>query len=135
MKLTQKQIKVINDLFEMNGDETAVLEKNKLSPILWRRWLCSKEFIEGIECKLESYKMAGQILLARYNAVAAARLVQLCESKSSETSRKACMVILANKPGIKQNEEGEDEPVSSLEPETASKILAILAERKRNKSL
>lgn len=135
MALTEKQIKAIDDLFDSGGDEAAVLQKHNISHKLWQKWLADKNFSDGVASRLESSKRAGQILLAKYISLAAAKLVQLCDSKNQETSRKACLDILALETGLKQASETAKD--TSVEPEpttidaaTASKLLAALAETK-----
>jgi hypothetical protein len=132
MSLSEKQIKVINDLFEASGDEATVLSKYNISHKLWHKWLNNKDFVGGITTKLESSKRAGQILLAKYNSLAAAKLVQLCDSKNPETSRKACLGIIELETELKQAggtaKEQATETAPSLDPATASKLLAVLAE-------
>ncbi len=130
MALTKKQIKVIDDLFESGGDETAVLQKHKISHKLWHKWLSAKDFSDEIAGRLESSKRQSQILLAKYIPLAAAKLVQLCDSESQETARKAALDILALQTGIKQTvpTDSSVEPARVLDPATASKLLKVLAE-------
>jgi len=134
MALTEKQIRVIEDLFESGGDEAGVLQKHNISHKLWQKWLADKNFSEGIKSRLESSKRASRILLAKYIPLAAAKLVQLCDSKNQETSRKACLDILALRIGSRETANSEQpeqpEPIPSIKPATASKLLAVLAETK-----
>jgi hypothetical protein len=130
MALSEKQFKAINDLFECGGDEAAVRQKNNISLRLWYKWLKDKNFTEGIARRLESSKRSSQILLAQYNSLAAAKLVQLCGSNNAETSRKACLGILGLETVLKQSNEALKEPTKPapiIDPTTASKILAALA--------
>jgi hypothetical protein len=133
MALSEKQFKVINDLFEAGGDESAVRQKHNISYRLWHKWLNDKNFTDGIARRLESSKRSSQILLAQYNSLAAAKLVQLCGSNNAETSRKACMDILELEAGLKQvSQTSTNEPVEperAIDPVTASKLLAALAEK------
>jgi hypothetical protein len=131
MALTEKQVKVIEDLFESGGDEAAILQKYNISHNLWQKWLADKNFSEGIKSRFESSRRASQILLAKYIPLAAAKLVQLCDSKNQETSRKACLDILTLRAGnIETADSDEAEAIPAIEPGTASKILAVLAEKK-----
>jgi hypothetical protein len=129
MALSEKQFKVINDLFECGGDEAAVRQKNNISLRLWHKWLKDKNFTEGIASRLEYSKRSSQILLAKYKSLAAVKLVQLCDSNNSETSRKACMGILELEADIKQaNEPAKETTEPAIDSSTASKLLAALAE-------
>ena len=139
MALTTRQLKVIDSLFKMGGDEKAVMKKHRISHRVWHKWVSDKDFVEGITSKLKSYKMASQILLAKYNSLAAARLVQLCESKNQETSRKACLDIITLEENSKQKKQKTSElpakPRTKINNKTASKILAVLAEDKNKKMI
>ena len=133
MAMTEKQIKVIEDLFESGGDEAGVLQKHNISHKLWQKWLSCKDFSDGIKSRFESSKRASQILLAKYIPLAAAKLVQLCDSKNQETSRKACLDILTLRPGNAETADSDEpELIPTIEPGTASKILAVLANTKNH---
>lgn len=76
-------------------------------------------------------------MLARYARVAVSNLVQLTECETPETARKACIDIItmrANRldgtsatPGHNPTPKPDSPPLS---PETAGKLLAVLAEEK-----
>jgi hypothetical protein len=75
-----------------------------------------------------------QIIAAQYLPVVMAKLVQLCGSEKEETSRKACLEILALQPVGKDSEEqsadvSDEEEKTMLDDETAAKILAAIAEK------
>ncbi|MHC4533504.1 MAG: hypothetical protein ACYS6K_06090 [Planctomycetota bacterium] len=117
-QLTKKQLAVIEDLFVGELDEQAMLDKYKLSRKLYNQWRNDDSF-------------------ARYAPVAAAKLIQLTESDKPETARKACLdiismpILTANR---KAQPSGEPQPADtqpvSFNPETAGKLLAVLAEDK-----
>jgi hypothetical protein len=71
----------------------------------------------------------------KYAAVAAAKLVQLTESDNPETARKACLDIISLPKTETQKKEqsakakkGDVKEAEQLSPETASRLLAALAE-------
>lgn len=131
MALTEKQIRVIEDLFESGGDEAGVLQKHNISHKLWQKWLADKDFSDGIKSRFESAKRASLILMAKYTSLAAAKLVQLCDSRNQETSRKACLDILTLRIGGKETADAEQaEAPEAIDAATASKILGVLAEEK-----
>ena len=80
-----------------------------------------------------------ELILARYAPLAAAKLVELTESDNQETRRKACLDIISLQ-DKKQNEQDKKRPSKieqnasettdqpDLSPETASRLLAALAE-------
>jgi len=129
-KLTPRQMSVIADLFEGCLEESAVLAKHKVSARLYRRWLADDLFADELRFRIESAKRAGELIIARYTPVAAAKLVGLIDSDKAETVRKACLDILdagrqketATFDSI-PNESGPDLP-----PDVVSRLLAVLAE-------
>ena len=132
MSLTKEQLQIIDDLFESGGDESAVLQKHNISFRDWQQRLVDKDFADEITARMESSKRQGQIILSKYVPFAAAKLVQLCESENQETSRKAVLDILNLQTGRIEisnlKSQISDTAPPSLDPATASKILAVLAE-------
>jgi hypothetical protein len=131
MALTKKQFEAISDLFETGGDESKVLEKHKIQLSLWLKWQRNKDFTDEISRRMRSLDTQGQILIAKYRPLAIAHLISLCSNENSETSRKACLdmvnfVLNGQKPGDAGS--GGDEKLLKIKPETASKLLAVLAE-------
>ena len=128
--LTAKQLEIIDDLFDSGGDETATLQKHNIERKVFQDWLAEKDFADEIAGRLEASKRQSRIILSKYLSVAAVKLVQLCDSENQETSRKACLDIL----GLQHDQLSKadaDQPAESLpplDPATASKILAVLAE-------
>ncbi|HBG26743.1 MAG: hypothetical protein A2Y10_00765 [Planctomycetes bacterium GWF2_41_51] len=133
MRSREKQLKVIRELFEGNEGEKKVLEDNNVSEQTWRRWLADKHFISKVTNKIETAKLANQILLAKLMPVVTTRLLQLCSSENEDVSRKACLTLVELQNDKEINLQFEEKPEMQIEPETASKILAVLAERRREK--
>jgi hypothetical protein len=129
MALTKKQLEAIGDLFENGGDESKVLEKHKIPLSLWLKWQANRDFTNEISRRMQAFAMQGQILLAKYRPHAIAQLVQLCNHENNEVSRKACADMLnfvLN--GQKPAEASPDEKPLKIKPQTASKLLAVLAQ-------
>ncbi|HBG26697.1 MAG: hypothetical protein A2Y10_09095 [Planctomycetes bacterium GWF2_41_51] len=124
-------MKVIEELFEENESEKKILEDNNISEATWRRWLSDKYFIMAISNRIETASLKNRILLAKILPSVTARLVHLCSSDNEDVSRKACITLLELQQNKDLDLQFEEEPQTQLDPETASKILAILAERKR----
>ncbi|MGB8225581.1 MAG: hypothetical protein WCE45_01755, partial [Sedimentisphaerales bacterium] len=99
MSLTKKQLEIIDDLFESGGDETAILQKHSIPRKVWAKWFADKDFTDEIAARIESSKRQSRIILAKYVPFAATKLVQLCDSESQETSRKACIDIISSQTG------------------------------------
>ena len=139
-RLTQKQLTVLDDLFNSDLDEQVVLDKHKVRRSTYDRWLEDKLFAEQFKQYVNGLKRQGELLLAKYSCLAAAKLVQLTESKNQETARKACLDIMSVPKVVDKETQASTEPQSNpekqaqqLPPQTASKLLAALAEEKGGK--
>jgi hypothetical protein len=134
---TRRQLAVIEDLFAGELDEQAVLNKHGVKPAVYRKWLADEQFMTHFERRLAQAYHSTRLRLARNAVAAAKRLVELAQCQQTETARKACLDILF--PPHSSNETSENtrrptvpEPTANLDPalspETASRVLAILAE-------
>jgi len=135
-KLTRKQLAVLDELFLGELDEQQALDKYKVSRSVYYRWLCDDDFAEHFDRRIAAAYRQSAALVARYATIAAARLVQLTESASPETARKACLDIISM-PNFSsgKGEKSIDDRKSQIEnqpllsPETAGKILEVLAQQ------
>ena len=135
--LSAKQLTVIEDLFEGEQEQT-ILEKHNLSRKLYNKWLADETFNDQLDWRVAWEYRRSEFILARKAREAVSDLVGLTKSKQPETARKACLDIItmrANRlagtpttPGDNPTPPSESPP---LPPETAGKILAVLAEEKR----
>jgi len=133
-KLSQRQLDVIDDLFAGELDEQAVLEKYRVTPRLYEKWQADDAFIEQFERRIAAAYRRSAALLARCAPIAAAKLVQLTQCEKEEIARKACLDIISMQmplsapPRPKAADPDVPEQSSLISPQTASKILALLAE-------
>ena len=130
--LTKRQLTVIEELFSDELTEQQVLNKYRVSRTLFNKWLSDETFTEHFDkCIVAAYRQS-TAYLARYAELAASKLVQLTNSKSSETARKACLDIISmlNDSNEKQKFQIQESktPEQTLSTETAGRILAALAE-------
>ena len=130
-KLTKRQMAVIDELFAAGMDETDVLARHNVSTRLYRRWLSDELFSDEIRFRIDSARRSGELSIARYTPVAAAKLVGLIDSDKDETVRRACLDIMSA--GRQQDATttdtstlNESQPV--LPPELATKLLEVLAQ-------
>lgn len=132
-KLTKRQRAVIEELFAGALNEQQILEKHKISRRLYDKWLADENFIAEFECRLRSARRQGELIIARYAAFAAAKLVQLTESENQETARKACLDIIGLlKPNTAKGQadlpdDNPAAPPAELPPTLASRLLSALA--------
>ena len=136
-RLTTKQLGVLNDLFFAGFDEEAALEKHGIRRRTYDRWFFD-EFFWGEFCRrIERLVYQSRLIVARYSAHAAAKLVELTESAKEETARKACVDIIKLLPhrprkGPQAEEKGESQVPDQLSEDAAGRLLAVLAEEKKS---
>jgi hypothetical protein len=138
-RLTKRQRTLLDDLFTGLDNQQQALEKHKISASLYNRWLTEENFAAEYERRLHYARRQGELLIARYSSVAAAKLIELTQSANGETSRKACLDIItllrpdsapvrdgqAHKPDADTSQENADTPCE-LPPDLASRLLAAL---------
>jgi len=139
-RLSKRQMEVLEDLFSGELDEQAILAKHKLSRAVYNKWQRQPAFAEQFSLRLAAAYRACAALLARYAPLAAAKLVQLTESSSQETARKACLDIISIHKSLCNQAEGSSpqpgrsqavdvDDSAALSPELAGRVLAALAEQ------
>jgi hypothetical protein len=145
-RLSARQVKLIDELFESGLDEASVLSRHGVSTTLFRRWLGEAAFADELQFRIDSAERQSRLIIARYAPVAAAKLVSLTDtsstsSQSQETARKACLDIISlpfanednrGKPALEQGA-GPDTH-EQLSPQLASRLLAALAKEEKTKT-
>ncbi|MDD5327272.1 MAG: hypothetical protein PHY02_05600 [Phycisphaerae bacterium] len=151
-RLTGRQLTVLHDLFNSDLDEQGVLDKHKVYRSTYERWLTNKVFAEQFKRCINGLRRRSELLMAKYCCLAAAKLVELTASDKAETARRACLDIISALKAAKDDGRGtKDDPSSpkgyaeasgreaggeslqvntALTPETASRLLAAMAEEK-----
>jgi hypothetical protein len=128
--ITRKQLAVIEDLFAGELEEQQVFEKHKINKRVYDKWLTEENFAGEFDLRIKSAHRQGELVIARYASVAALKLVNLTQSESEETSRKACLDVinyLRQKTEPVPEDQPEAEKLPDLSPELASRLLAALA--------
>ncbi|UCF42397.1 MAG: hypothetical protein JSV99_07260 [Planctomycetota bacterium] len=135
--LTQKQLAVLDDLFNGELDEQAVLKEHRVRRGTYERWLADQAFAEQFKQYVNVLARRSELLLAKYSCVAAAKLVELTASAKGEIARRACIDIMGMPKRISQQLEAakvsecsEVAEIPRLSARAASKLLAVLAEDK-----
>jgi hypothetical protein len=128
--LTRKQWAVIDDLFASDLGEEAVLEKHHVKRREYERWLADERFAEQLEQRIAHACRESRIILARNAATAAKKLVELAAGEKGETTRRACLDIIALHAGPRPAADARQAipACAGLSPETAARLLAALAE-------
>jgi len=137
-RLSKRQLAVIDELFAGGMDEAEVLQRYKVSTRLYRKWLADELFADELKFRIESAKRAGELIIARYTPVAAAKLVGLIDSDKDETVRRACLDIMsaAREPNVfgPADLAPSNQSQADLPPALATKLLAVLAAHRGQKS-
>ena len=133
--LTKKQLAVIEDLFAGELDEQQIFEKHRINKRVYDKWLAEDNFADEFDRRVKSAHRRGELIIARFANVAAAKLVELTESENQETSRKACLDVInylrqKAEPSPDPDGQPEAEKLPDLPPELASRLLAALAASK-----
>ena len=127
-KLNTRQLGLIDDLFAGELDEQALLTKHRISRITYGRWLADAEFEAELNRRIDTARLLGKILIAKYSLAAAAKLVQLTDSEKEETARKACLDIISlPNPAGQKSIECDEVAEEVISDETAERLLAALA--------
>lgn len=130
--LTRRQRAVIEELFADGANEQRVLEKHGISRDLYSRWLTEERFCEAFEKRIAQAHHTARILLARHAPRAAQTLIDLTKCSKEETARKACLDIvvapIASATDETPRTAPKPDPITELPPETATRLLAALAE-------
>jgi hypothetical protein len=134
-KLTKRQLAVLDDLFAADSDEQAVLKRHAVPRPLYEKWLADEQFSSQIEQRIANAYCQSRVILARSAADAAKRLVELTRKGEGETARKACLDIISQQhladckaPSSAPPTPEDSVPAMNLSPETASRLLAALAQ-------
>jgi len=134
-KLSKRKLSVLDELFESQLSEQQVLEKYRVSKRLYRKWQGDEPFAEEFESRIAHLHRQSELIIARYAALAAVKLVELLESDKPETSRKACLDIISLRNNIvdKDRQPNDDDICNDigevqLSEQKASRLLEVLAE-------
>ncbi len=133
-RLTKKQLSVLDDLFSSDMSAEQVLQKHNVTTPVFNKWQADETFAAEYDSRIASLYRQSEFIIAKYAGLAAAKLVQLTESKSAETARKACLDIiqlpkLLTKKQPAPAEADSEKQTQQLSPETAGRILTALAEQ------
>ncbi|MHC4462082.1 MAG: hypothetical protein ACYS6W_11185 [Planctomycetota bacterium] len=127
-------IKAVNDILR-GKDEGEALEIHGISKEAFDDILEEPEFIRHVRNRIGLSVIRARLLIAQYAQVATAKLISLTDCEKEETARKACLdvITLAQKQGeetVQKDKVAEivESSPQVLDPETASKMLAVLAE-------
>ncbi|MDD5458612.1 MAG: hypothetical protein PHF37_04405 [Phycisphaerae bacterium] len=133
-QLNARQRRIIKALLEGKLDEDAILKRCEVSRATYDLWFDNELFRAELGKRLAAIRRRNEARLEVFMATAAAKLVQLTESKNQETARKACLDIIkmntASKQKCTDKNDKKRQETHSLDPETAKKLSKFLIEEK-----
>ena len=134
--LNQRQLAVLDDLFNSELDEQGVLDKHQVRRSTYERWLDDELFSERFNRYIHRIRRRSEVLIAKYRCLAAVKLIELTTSDKPETARRACLAIISQ-PKIRAEDERDEKDGSkqaeAISDTQASRILQVLAEEKSTK--
>ena len=108
------------------------MTKHRVSEETYRKWQFDTGFTEEVDRRIAAAYRESAALIARVAHVAAGRLIELMKSPKDEIARRACLDIigLGRKPTDvpARREAPPEQEAPTMSPETASKLLAVLAD-------
>jgi hypothetical protein len=133
--LTKKQKEAIEDLFTLDIEMQDVLQKHKIKPRTFCRWLEQPNFFTEYRKRLKLSERQKELVFARCAHSVTASLVNLTQAPKEETARKACMHVISHPDRKSINNTDTlppppEDPSSEISPEMASRMLSLLADGK-----
>lgn len=128
-KLTSKQKKVMDELFDAEKDENSILDENNVSRNKFNQWLADDAWTTEFDRRIDESKRRAQIIISKFQPTAAIKLVQLTDCEKDQTARQACLDII-QMPRIieRRKQEIESGEIRSLSECTSRGILELLAQ-------
>ena len=132
---SSRRLALVEDLSAGDLAEQPVLDRHDIGREIYYRWLTDRQFAEDVNQHVSGACRRNSLPIARNARWAAATLVRLANSENPETARKACLDIITMKPstslaGHPAAPDDKVEGLSPICPQTASRMLALLAEEK-----
>jgi len=92
--LSKRQKLVIEDILKNGLSESDVLEKHKISPCRYRKWLENDLFVHELDARAEAVKRQIHFTLLHSQAKVMEKLVNMIDQEKGETARKLCLDLI-----------------------------------------
>ena len=92
--LSKRQKLVIEDILKNGLTEYEVLEKHKISPCRYRKWLENDLFLRELKAYSEAAARQKTFALLHQQSKVIKRLAKIIDEEKGETLRKACLDLL-----------------------------------------
>ena len=126
-ELYYRQLQVIEDLVSCKEDEGEVLKRHGVSGRLYRKWLGQEAFVDELVRGISAARHRAMLKIARYVPAAVDGLVKMIEGEAGESTRKACLDLLAMQAKESKGSGGGRRP--RITQKKATRILEVLAEK------
>ena len=105
--ISKRQRAVIDDLLKNGLNEYEILEKYKISPSRYRKWLQNSVFIRELDAHALAAERQTRFALIHCQPKAVAKIIKLIGEEKGETARKACLNALELRSSAVANEKME----------------------------
>jgi hypothetical protein len=92
--ISKTQRAVIADLLKNGLNEYEILEKYKISPSRYKKWLQNQVFIRALDAYAVAAERQTRFALIHCQPKAVAKIIKLINEEKGETARKACLDAL-----------------------------------------
>jgi hypothetical protein len=92
--ISKRQRAVIEDLLKNGLNEYEILEKYKISPSRYKKWLQNEVFIHALDAYALAAERQTRFALIHCQTKAVAKIIKLINDEKGETARKACLDAL-----------------------------------------
>jgi hypothetical protein len=92
--ISKRQRAVIDDLLKSGLNECEILEKYKISPSRYKKWLQNEIFIRELDAHAVAAERQTRFALIHCQPKAVAKIIKLINEEKGETARKACLDAL-----------------------------------------
>jgi hypothetical protein len=92
--LSKRQYAVIDDLIKNGLNEYEILEKYKISPCRYKKWLENELFTKQLEACAKAVRRQRTFALIHLEIKVVEKLAKMVKDEKGETARKACHDLL-----------------------------------------
>ncbi len=124
-KINKKQRDFLIEILDKRIAVETAMERLDIGAELLCQWFSSSAFLAELAKRIEFITKRSEMLISQHRLTAVEKLVLLTNCDKEETARKACLDIIELTADAEKDEKDADMP--QISPETAAKLLEILA--------
>ena len=92
--LSKRQRAIIDDLIKNGLNEYEILDKYKISPCRYKKWLENELFVQELDARIAAAARQARFALIHSQPKAIDKLMKMIDQEKGETARKACLDII-----------------------------------------